>query len=98
MIRLLRGLVKARMAEKRHDHGRSAMSSTIAGVLFIFTLLFWAEDAYAYFDPGTGSMIFQTLLAIFMGIGLAVRQVRDKVQYLLGRLMDRILGRNDEHE
>ncbi|MFH0881942.1 MAG: hypothetical protein V2A56_03075 [bacterium] len=31
------------------------------------------NNAYAYLDPGTGSMILQTVLAIFLGTAFIVR-------------------------
>jgi hypothetical protein len=30
-------------------------------------LLSWTPDAHAYFDPGTGSMVLQLLLASILG-------------------------------
>lgn len=40
-------------------------------VLFMVPL-----SAHAYLDPGTGSLIFQSLLAVLFGIGVAFRQLR----------------------
>ena len=67
------------------------MSLTMAGVVTIL-IFCWTEDAYGYFDPGTGSMIFQVLLALFIGIGLAIKQIRHKIRLLLEKLRDRIFG------
>jgi hypothetical protein len=33
----------------------------------LICLLGWAPDAHAYFDPGTGSMVLQLLLASILG-------------------------------
>lgn len=32
--------------------------------------------SHAYLDPGTGSLLFQSLLAVLFGIGVAFRQLR----------------------
>ena len=32
--------------------------------------------AHAYIDPGTGSLLFQSLLAVLFGIGVAFRKLR----------------------
>lgn len=41
-------------------------------VLFIFLLLLLANPAYAYLDPGTGSMLLQGLLAGIMAMGVTI--------------------------
>jgi hypothetical protein len=33
----------------------------------LITALSWATDAHAYFDPGTGSMLIQLLMASVLG-------------------------------
>ena len=33
----------------------------------LITALNWATDAHAYFDPGTGSMLIQLLMASVLG-------------------------------
>lgn len=34
------------------------------------------STAHAYIDPGTGSLVFQSLLAMLFGIGVAYRKLR----------------------
>jgi len=41
-------------------------------VLFIFLPLLLAHPAYAYLDPGTGSMLLQGLLAGIMAAGVTI--------------------------
>lgn len=41
-------------------------------VLFTFLLLLLANPAYAYLDPGTGSMLLQGILAGIMAMGVTV--------------------------
>jgi len=42
------------------------MMSTLLGTFA--TLLFFMEPAYAYLDPGTGSILLQGLLAAIAGV------------------------------
>ncbi len=48
--------------------------------------------AFAYVDPGTGSLLYQTALTIVLGLGLTFRRVRasiaDFVKRLAGRGVD----------
>ncbi|MFB3123195.1 MAG: hypothetical protein ACE10H_13515 [Candidatus Binatia bacterium] len=61
-------------------------------------LCLWPEDANAYFDPGTGSMILQAVLAALIGISLAFSQVRVKIRSFFQRLVRKILGKSIEHD
>ena len=42
-------------------------------------LLLVPREAYAYIDPGTGSMVFQVLIAILLGAGAAVHRFRVRI-------------------
>lgn len=42
---------------------RLALSTVFAGV----SILSWMEPAYAYLDPGTGSMVVQSILGVIAG-------------------------------
>ena len=33
----------------------------------------YIQSAYAYIDPGTGSMVTQMLIGVFVGIGIAIK-------------------------
>jgi hypothetical protein len=48
------------------------------------------RPAYAYIDPGTGSMIYQAALTALLGLGLVLRQSRESVS----RFLKRITGRH----
>ena len=37
------------------------------------------KDAQAYIDPGTGSMVYQTILAILLGAGFVFRRTISKI-------------------
>ena len=51
----------------------------ISGVLFpLFTILllsrgFFVSDAYAYLDPGTGSVILQALIGVIAGVLITLK-------------------------
>ena len=46
----------------RTQHNKSSVLT-----LTLVCLLGWATDAHAYFDPGTGSMLIQLLMASVLG-------------------------------
>jgi hypothetical protein len=50
----------------------------------VFLLL--ERPAYAYIDPGTGSLIYQTVLTLILGLGLGVRRWRDSIVMFFKRL------------
>ena len=41
-------------------------------LLFIFHGLF-VSDAYAYLDPGTGSLVIQVIIGALVGIGITLK-------------------------
>jgi hypothetical protein len=47
--------------------------------LFIAAVLAFPSDAYAYIDPGAGSLIYQTILAVLLGLGFFLRSAREKI-------------------
>ena len=49
-------------------------------LFIISTLLFAAPtQAFAYLDPGTGSIILQGLIAALVGVGMFFRNIRDYI-------------------
>jgi hypothetical protein len=50
-------------------------------VLFVTfaALILTPLQAYAYIDPGTGSLIYQTLLAVVLGLGFVLRSARARI-------------------
>jgi hypothetical protein len=56
---------------------RSAQVSGLGTVVLVTTLLALAPTpALAYLDPGSGSMLFQVLIAALVGIGFTIRRLR----------------------
>jgi len=56
-------------------------------LLFIINIFFFSgifiSDAYAYIDPGSGSMIIQILIGALAGVGIAVKvywvKIKEKI-------------------
>jgi hypothetical protein len=61
----------------------SFAAGALLGCLFI---LLFADDAHAYLNPGSGSFIFQLILAAFLGGLLTVRLYWSKVREFFKRL------------
>lgn len=59
----------------------------IAGTAAAVALLFPTE-AWAYLDPGSGSLIFQTLVATLAGVAYGVRVYWSRIRALFGRRTD----------
>ncbi|MBM3820386.1 MAG: hypothetical protein FJW14_15405 [Acidimicrobiia bacterium] len=62
------------------------------GMIAAVAALVWLvaeRPAYAYIDPGTGSMIYQAALTALLGLGLVVRQSRDSITRFLRRITGR---------
>jgi len=51
------------------------MKKSILGLVFGFTLSLglWNQDAYAYIDPGSGSIIIQAIIGALVGVGITVK-------------------------
>ena len=41
--------------------------------LIIFSFSFFISDAYAYLDPGSGSLIIQVVVGALVGVGITVK-------------------------
>jgi hypothetical protein len=48
-------------------------------------LLFFVDDASAYLDPGTGSFIFQTIVAMVLGAAFTLKLYWRRLKGLFGR-------------
>ena len=47
--------------------------------------MFCPRHVFAYLDPGTGSMVFQTIVAALAGVAYAVRLYWGKLRSFFGR-------------
>ena len=55
--------------------------------LFIFGELF-ISNAFAYIDPSTGSMILQSLIGVFVGIGIVLKVYWTKIKFAQTKRLD----------
>ncbi len=49
----------------------------------VFALLISSSNAYAYLDPGTGGLIIQAVIAIFIGVGIFFSNIKLKFSIFL---------------
>jgi hypothetical protein len=60
---------------------RSRAGAGIGTSVAVLGVMLVAEQpAFAYIDPGTGSLIYQALLAGLLGLGFAFRRTTDTVR------------------
>ena len=50
--------------------------------IFVFGELF-ISDAFAYIDPGTGSMILQSLIGALVGVGIVLKLYWTKIKFAI---------------
>jgi hypothetical protein len=56
-----------------------------AALLLATVLQLWfVDDARAYLDPGTGSFIFQTVVAMLVGAGFTVKTYWHRIKLMFG--------------
>jgi hypothetical protein len=67
----------------------------IRALLCLSALLMAPVVARAYIDPGTGSLLFQSVLAVIFGIGVAFRQMRQWVARCWAFILRRPRSGND---
>ena len=65
-----------------------ALIATAAAVLVLVA----EAPAYAYIDPGSGSLIYQTALTVLLGLGFVIRRSRASIARFVKRLGGRDLG------
>jgi len=53
-------------------------------ILIIMLLLLTGSDAYAYLDPGTGSMLLQVILGGVAAVGVAIKLYWHKLRAAVG--------------
>ena len=55
------------------------------GLLTALMVLCFSQSAYAYFDPGTGSMLLQILGVAFVSLGAAFFAFKNKILAFFGK-------------
>ena len=60
---------------------------TLLAVLAVMTL--WAQNAYAYLDPASGSLFLQAIVAAIAGAALVIRTYWHRCKVFFSRLFSR---------
>jgi hypothetical protein len=63
-------------------------------ILTLACLLSWTSDAHAYFDPGTGSMVLQLLIASLLGFLFTLKTYWGKLKEFIKNL----IGKNSTND
>lgn len=61
-------------------------------LVVLLLVVVFSRDVYAYLDPGTGSLIFQTVVAALAAAAYAFRSYWGKIRTLFGRNPSRSSG------
>ena len=56
-----------------------------AGVVLLLMIVVLTRDAHAYLDPGTGSLIFQTVVAAVAAVAYGLRSYWSRIRMFFGR-------------
>ncbi len=64
-------------------------SITSIAILTLFLSVFPIRDAHAYIDPGTGSYIFQVIVAGLLGAGFVVKMFWRNIKTFLTDLFSK---------
>lgn len=67
------------------NHSFSLVSAILA--LLIVIVLFSEKSAFAYIDPGTGSMMLQAVLAAVVGSAVAIKIFWKRIKHFFLRLI-----------
>lgn len=62
----------------------------------VFALLISSSNAYAYLDPGTGGLIIQAVIAIFIGVGIFFSNIKLKFSIFFKSMMQQLKGRKSQ--
>ena len=66
-----------------------SVSKKMAVMLFGLFYLIWPQTIYGYLDPGTGSYIFQIVLATIVGAAFTIKLYWTKVKSFVVNLFTR---------
>jgi len=67
-------------------------------VFLVFSLLTISPNVFAYLDPGTGAMIIQAIIAMFIGAGIFFNHIKLKVLDIYRSLLQKVKGKEIEQE
>ena len=66
----------------------------ISGALLFAFHEFFVSNAYAYLDPGTGTVIIQAIIGALVGVGITLKLYWAKIKYRLSERLSK--SKNDE--
>lgn len=61
-------------------------------IIFIMAVLTVELPVYGYIDPGTGSYVFQILIASLLAVSFVVRSFWDKIKLALASMWKKVKG------
>ena len=62
------------------------MKSTLIILALLFATSFFVSDAYAYLDPGTGSVVIQAIIGALVGVVITLKIYWFKLKEKLSRV------------
>ena len=66
-------------------HYKQGILALFFGISFLH--VFTISDAYAYIDPGTGSLIIQIIIGALVGAGITVKiywyKIKEKISHII---------------
>lgn len=65
-------------------------------LIFAFMFLIWITDAYAYLDPGTGSLIIQSTIAAITGALFVLKTYWHKIKSKIFSKRNKIADKKEE--
>ena len=57
-----------------------------SAMIFLISQGIFISEAYAYLDPGSGSLIFQAIIGALIGLAVAVKIYWEKLKYKLSSI------------
>ena len=67
---------------------RFAKNSKLPIIIVLFLIAgILIPNAYAYLDPGSGSIIFQAIIGALVGVGIAIKIYWEKLKFKLSNLL-----------
>ena len=71
------------------------MKELVTILMCVIWSLFFVPKAYAYLDPGTGSMAVQVVIAFIAAAGVSIGVFRRRVTYFIRKLFGRTSAKAD---
>ena len=78
------------MKHKLHDYVRNKNN-----VLIVYLIMI-SPNAFAYLDPGTGGMIIQAIIAMFIGAGIFFGHLKLKISGFFAAIKRRFNSEKEE--